>query len=287
MATTSPTIVFDNSTDALFRAWVAAMISNIVAVGYVQTTDTGQIDTATVLKPSTTAQSKGYAMFSTNDAFADMFLKVEFGSGGATLAPTIYVTMGWSTDGAGSLSGTQLSTRNRMNITSNSGVAITAPCVFAGNGSYLTFALDTNATGGFEATIVVLERSKTAATGADNGNGAIIVWAGPSLLGVSGLGMGHQYVPSTGGIPAAYGRPTGPQLADTDWARGTAVGVTEHIPWNGGGEPVGVGFLMYGSANFTRGTQDSVSLYGVARNYFFTGQTCDTSYGTKSAILYQ
>jgi hypothetical protein len=50
-ASTLTTTNFNNTNDANFRVWVAAVIAAIVAGGWVQTSDTGQINTATVLAP--------------------------------------------------------------------------------------------------------------------------------------------------------------------------------------------------------------------------------------------
>ena len=77
-------------------------------IGLVQTSDTGQIDTATVTRPIT-AITAGYETFRFNDSLqgiAPMFMKLEFGSGDNTpVTPAMWVTVGTGTDGAGTVTG--------------------------------------------------------------------------------------------------------------------------------------------------------------------------------------
>lgn len=96
---------YSNNTDLLYRDWVGRVISMLTAVGLVRTGDTGQIDVATALRPTTTATVGGYAVF----AFADegqaarpIFLRVEFGSSVAQASnPSLRVVVCKGTDGAG------------------------------------------------------------------------------------------------------------------------------------------------------------------------------------------
>ncbi|HEY8562786.1 MAG TPA: hypothetical protein VIL74_20580 [Pyrinomonadaceae bacterium] len=97
-----------NSTDALFRAWVKSVIDGLIAVGLVQTADTGQINTTTVLAPTAGNQNRGYAIFQLNDTLqstSPYFFKFEFGSGtGGANTLWMGVTVGHSTNGSGTLS---------------------------------------------------------------------------------------------------------------------------------------------------------------------------------------
>jgi hypothetical protein len=108
MTTDSRTITFQQTTDAQFRAWVAAIIDQLIDIGLTQTADTGQIDTATVTAPVATNTQQGYAVFRFNDtahATRPLFFRLGFGSGSATTTPAITFTLGTGSDGAGTITG--------------------------------------------------------------------------------------------------------------------------------------------------------------------------------------
>src|SRR4051794_36475295 len=96
-ASTLTTTNFNNSSDANFRAWVSAMIAAIVAGGWVQTSDTGQINTSTVLAPLVVSTSQGYAIFRSNDtggSLNEYYIKLEFGSGATSATrPALWITI--------------------------------------------------------------------------------------------------------------------------------------------------------------------------------------------------
>lgn len=106
MATATFSATFKQTTDAEFRAWVSAVKTAWLAAGWTQTADTGQIDTATVLTPSSTSQSRGYIVAQLNDGVSPaVYVKLEFGSGSATTTPNLWFTLGLATNGSGTVSG--------------------------------------------------------------------------------------------------------------------------------------------------------------------------------------
>ena len=60
-------VTHSGTTDAGFRAYILAIRQMIEACGCVRTTDTGQIDPTTVVKPSSTSQLAGYDVFRFDD----------------------------------------------------------------------------------------------------------------------------------------------------------------------------------------------------------------------------
>jgi hypothetical protein len=99
---TAPT----NGTTAQFVAWGQGLSLAIRAVGLVQTADTGQINWGTVAAPTTANQSMGYEIYCFGDslqATAPFFFKIEYGSGGATANPSLWITTGTGSNGAGAL----------------------------------------------------------------------------------------------------------------------------------------------------------------------------------------
>ena len=107
--------VFDQSSDAAFRAWIIEFHTLLTTAGLVNTSDTGQIDTATVTRPGAGSTSAGYKIYRFNDtlqATAPIFIKVEFGTGGSVTTPQIWLTVGTATNGAGSITPGAATTRS-------------------------------------------------------------------------------------------------------------------------------------------------------------------------------
>lgn len=105
--TASTAAVLDHSGTTGFRAWVAEIIAQLLSVGLTQTADTGQINTSTVTIPGVST-SAGYAIFSFNDsaqATTPVFFKIEFGTGGNTTSPDIWITVGTGSNGSGTING--------------------------------------------------------------------------------------------------------------------------------------------------------------------------------------
>lgn len=98
------------TTDAKFRTWGLAMSTAMQAAGFVKTSDTGQINWATVTKPVATNTQAGYEIYRFDDdlqATAPIFFRVGYGSGGTASgnSPTTWITIGTASDGAGTISG--------------------------------------------------------------------------------------------------------------------------------------------------------------------------------------
>jgi hypothetical protein len=276
MATSSPSITYDNSTDALFRAWVAAFDTAMLAIGLLHTADTGQIDTSTVLKPSAGSQSRGYIMYKPNDGLTDYYVRIDFGSGLAgALQPTIYATVGWTTDGAGNLTGTQVTGQVMLRLVNTNAAAGALTSNFCKSGSAWAFSTNETLSGGSPASMVMaVDRSRNAATGAATTSGVSILWACANVCTVSYTGTTDtaflEYLPASGGrfgpafsnrIPYAAPNHTG------TWSRGSNVGVAPVVPWDGGGVPVPVAALVISPTDASVGTTFSASLYGTARTY--------------------
>lgn len=152
MTTFATTGSFVNNTDATFRAWALAVHDAMIGAGFIQTTDTGQMDFATVLKPTTTSTSAGYVMYRFADAMqatAPIFIKIEMGMGS-----TLDTSFGWrlavanGTNGAGSVAAALFVQTGWTSqpITSYAGVNNTWGCHTAGAG-WLLFYYESNSVG--------------------------------------------------------------------------------------------------------------------------------------------
>lgn len=96
------------ATDEAFRAAYAELKNCLTASGLVQTGDTGQVDVATVTKPTTLNAQAAYLMFRFADplqSVAPVFLRISYGVGSNAVYPSWTARVGTGTDGAGNLTG--------------------------------------------------------------------------------------------------------------------------------------------------------------------------------------
>lgn len=115
------------TTDAEFRALVSELQAKFAAVGLVQTADTGQINAVTVLKPTVINTAAGYDIWTFNDALqatAPVYIKVEYGVTNPSTIFGLWITVGTGSNGAGTLTGTALSTRRAVASASSSGYVV-------------------------------------------------------------------------------------------------------------------------------------------------------------------
>jgi hypothetical protein len=162
MTIDSANIIFDSTTDVNFRAWGQRISQALITCGLVKTTDTGQIDWTTVTRGAGNVGENisGYEIFRFSDALQathPVFIKIEYGNANAANSgplygpPVIYVTVGTATNGAGTLTGSRVSTRTRLlgmqstagnsNNGVSSGTTQQSPCYFSGDGTYINMAL--------------------------------------------------------------------------------------------------------------------------------------------------
>lgn len=110
MATTETNAIQpSNSTDANFRAWTKFVRDAMVAGGWLQTADTGQINFATVTRPLAPSTDAGYVimrMADTHQALRPVYVRLTYGSGpGSSNIPRMGIGIGRGSDGAGNLTG--------------------------------------------------------------------------------------------------------------------------------------------------------------------------------------
>lgn len=159
------------STDTDFRNWGKGVSDAFTAVGFVKATDTGQVDWATQTKPVSVSTYPCYEIRRFNDSLQStypVYVKVEYGCGTVASYPALRLTVGKSTDGAGTIGGVliaaiALTTGSSSSTASNSYTG-------SGDGSLIHYS---PAIGTYHSTATstsfVLERSRTAdgtATGA-------------------------------------------------------------------------------------------------------------------------
>lgn len=105
----STDIYTSNANDTDFRQWGSTISAHLAAVGLVQSSDSGQINWTTVTKPTAGNNAMaGYEIWrlaDSLDATAPIFIKIEYGNSNVTSNPGLMMSVGYATDGAGSLTG--------------------------------------------------------------------------------------------------------------------------------------------------------------------------------------
>lgn len=248
--------------DVQFRDCVQKIRDAITGLGWVRTADTGQIDTATVLKPAASTPA-GYDIFRFDDALqatAPFFLKIEYGLGSGTNVFGWWITIGTGTNGAGVLAG-NVSVRFAMQ--GGSDVGVSRSCTFAGAANRLAIVLFENHVSTNSAMGLVIERSH-ADNGSDTGERVDMVLTGPSATAQ------FHMLPSVGQFTVPAQQAYLPILLPTSGSalKGTDVGVFALFPNQAGPlrNPM-FGFLACLSGDVALGSEVPISMYGVTRTY--------------------
>lgn len=221
MATSSASLLPDNSTATNFRAWAQFIHNALITAGWTVTADTGQINLTTVAAPVGANASQGYEIWQTNDGVSPtIYLKLEYGSGPSINFPAIWVTIGTGTNGSGTISG-QVTTRKQIAAQSSSAVS-TGACIAAGGTGWFTLAM-------FNTTSIticlVIERIKTS-TGGESTLGAVIAGYG-SITGV----CFSQVLLASGTVPGPVSL-VGTVVANSTKVIGTVIGLWPWIPYS-------------------------------------------------------
>lgn len=113
------TPALNNGSVSDFRTWIQEVQAALAAVGMVQTTDTGQINSTTVTVPAINTAA-GYEIWKLPGA-SPLFMKIEYGSAASATVAQMWITVGEGSNGAGTLTGNTSTRTNFMpgvNITS-------------------------------------------------------------------------------------------------------------------------------------------------------------------------
>jgi hypothetical protein len=258
-----------NSTTALFRAWVQFIEDTIVTTGgWVNTADTGQLNIASAAIPTATNQKSGYRVYRMNDALQatnPVFMRIDFGSGASINNPSIWITVGTGSDGAGVITGIRFNGGAQSSPTTGA-ISSNPSAVNRSYGSAdsarLQLGMFIQSTVGL-VLLFSIERTRNA-DGTLNGTGVIMAYrdAGASYLNVNQVILlnptGAQPFKETPKYVISDANPS---------AFGSDVGVGVLIPLIGVAQPPGVGIVIVRAADFAAEAQFSMTIYGAARNY--------------------
>jgi hypothetical protein len=260
MAAIITTVQADNTTDALFRAWGSTIAAQMTAFGWVQTSDTGQINWTTVAKPVSAGVFSGYEiwrMADTLQATKPIFVKIEYGAAGANAAwPAIACTVGIATSGAGALVG---AISDRF-VLGSAAAGVLENALFSGSTN--RFCIHIAFSGIYTRHFAfAVERSKDV-NGADTGDGVYITSKNGNTQPAQEY---YQYGVGTAGNESDLGIFI-PRIGTG--ASGANYGVFPQHHALGVFLPYGLNYFGYFTAVITANTTISFSVYGATHTYY-------------------
>lgn len=276
MTTTTWSTVFTNNSDANFRAWGGGLSTALAAVGMVKTSDTGQINWTTVTAPLASNTQQGYEIWRFNDslqATAPIFLRIGYGSGSAAATPSLWMTIGKASDGAGTITGViQTVLQGHCGVNNASVFTSYASC----SDGVLAFSL-APAIPTMNNSVWVVERSRDN-TGTATSTG--VMYVTPPSNGVAGVfTYGYSYASATSnaglsgfpvGLPAFMGNNVGMAVSGASPVFAATVYVNGFI-WQPRGIVVGARLDVGTLAVFT------VPGWGTYLSLGLAGQKCDAA----------
>lgn len=249
---------FQNASNAV-AVWTNAIALQLAAAGWVRTSNTGQLNTGAAIAFTATANyNYGYQIWKMGDSLTPIYLKIEYCNGATIAWPSIFVTIGTGTNGAGTLTGI---VSPRLNAISSSSSAGVTNVLMSGDISRFGCVMPVNQGYGIG---FAVERSKNLA-GADTEDGAHLI-----ILGTTPR---HFYLPLTdtyrgiaNALTALY--PTG----QTSLVKDALISLVPLVAYNQDGiRSSGLAFLVYSGNDISTGTQFNLTVYGLTHNYYALG----------------
>lgn len=287
MGVQSASVASIANSSSLFKTASKTGVSDLLlACGAVtQTADTGQIDLVSGTFTPATNTAQGYQMFAFADslqATAPIYVKVEYGNGGNTSNPQLWVTIGTATNGSGTLTGTVSSRQPVFTTSSTIWGSATTHAVYA-NGTSTDGAViwggwwgGANYSGTLGGGLFCVERCRDA-DGTPNAYGAYVLTAGFGASAQTATDC-LRFSPA-GGSQSATARTTGmlPAWSNASGINTLVVGSDTYFV------PSPTGFYVqtmgapskylcgYAKGDFSLGASQSVSWYGSSKTFLCGG----------------
>lgn len=253
----------DNSDNDAFRAWGSQISADLTSMGIPKTTDSGQINWATVTTPGGNGAVGGYEIRRFSDPLqssAPVFFKIEYGGGNTTGSPGLFITVGTASDGSGNIAGVATTRKNFYSY--NSGSSTPETCILSGDYNRCCLALFVSRDS--SAFVFSIERSK-GADGKDTGEGILYCM-------FTNSNYTTQFIPNAPPLPSANDRgifmptnnPRNSGLIGIDFA------LYPNYVFNGGKilNP-GITHLGYYYNDISAKSTATINLYGIDRTYLF------------------
>lgn len=265
MATQILSLTPTNATDADFRNWGKAISDALTAFGLTKTTDTGQIDWATVLKPAAINAYQGYEIRKFTDSLSlskPVFFKIEYGSGNPINAPSLRFSFGTGSDGSGIIIA-PVSVTAITNLIVNAGVSSATPqsCYLSGGSSRFALSLFVSATTGF---YICAGRTKNQSNGTDTSEALLI-----SRTQQSSTLFNYYFNFTTSPVAEASGIVV-PTVGGSG-ADGTDINIYPNYFYRGGTPIAGLNSIGIFNNDFQGTNPVTLNVLGGSHTYYFLG----------------
>lgn len=276
MATTTTTMTPYSNTDALFRQW-CQHIHDTLALGWVQTGDTGQIDLTTVTKPSIGNTKQGYEIWRMNDTLqgsAPCYIRLDYGSGAVATHIALWLTLGTGSDGSGNITGKLFDGGAATAATLSNNSQDTASQALYGSADTNRFTFNVGGTSGITYLLILgIERTKDS-TGADTADGFLIFGKSASVnkpSGYTGTASGGitfiHYCKNTGAQPPMSAGVNYVLANESPSVFGSDVGIGLVIPMATVAQQPGTNFAVCRAGDFILSATPTMTLYGSSVTY--------------------
>lgn len=281
MATLTGSYVCDSSTLANFKSWAQSISTAFSTFGWLQSSDTGQVNWSSIASvPGTGAYV--YEVWEPNDGLTNFYVKMEYGNwSGSANSPSIRITVGTSTNGAGTITGTFIMgpLYCAINATVTVNASTTYACYYSGAAGRISVLMWPSQAGSSPQAFAI-ERSinssgtytnsyvTVVASGAANTSANWPLHSQQSLVFGVGLGPTSVRTGSNNSIPCLAVRFMNPNLTTTSFNGG--------IPFDTVAPSVGyydcpmTGIGVGAAVDIVEQVAFSVTLYGSTRVYMPT-----------------
>lgn len=255
-------LVCDCSTIANLKAWGSAVNAALAAMGWTQTSDTGQVNWSTI---AALPGGAVYEIWQPNDALqtgsTSYYLKVFYYYNGNNNSPYIAMQLGFATNGAGTFVGNSTVVQSGGGYSSPS-ASILYECNFSGDVDRMSMMLWRQSTQLSGRQMFAVERTKNT-DGTNSSDGAVLYSPSSGLSQVL-VFSGSQVAPQKGIVTVADSASAG------DMAFNNSVPIMPVFPVYGKvGNPL-TGFCFIPQNDIAEGGVFTTTLYGATRTYLAT-----------------
>lgn len=281
MPTTQANLPAFLSSDTDFRTWGSNISAALLFAGLVQTSDTGQINWTTVTRPGTTSTSAGYEIWRFADTLqstAPVFIKVEYGTGISVDRTSMWITVGSSANGSGTIGG-QVGTRRQITPFASKTAGVTLPCYVAGTSGRIAVAFNEDPTDNNYPCLWQVSRTADA-TGADTADGVFVA------LSSVGASQARQTIPASGAVPS--------MTTSTAWVQpdvgstpqsATATPLSPAMLFAGGKQLFSINWMHYRAADIASGSPITVNAFGTTRTFMPLGSNQGASWVGSAVVV--
>ena len=275
MATIKQNISMDWTTDAGYRAGVAAISGIFDTMGWARTGDSGQLNTGTVTRPSVGA-STNYEVRKSNDGKTDIYFKIAYSISNTGSNPYFLLWFGDASDGAGNiLSGADTSYVIQYNTATSSSFGTASPDVYpcyfcyetSGGPFVAAFFSSTGQVTGPNPFLICIDRSRDSSGSATSTYFTVIVTQCANIVTLRNQQRSYIFgsVPNTGPASTAVNCavPTAASLSRNGVVGASAI--FPAVPYND--NPMLMAIVANVSPDLAMTGQFDLTIYGATHHY--------------------